>query len=69
MAHNLDRENLSQSQAADLLGCTDRHIRDLIARGDLPAYKVGSTRTVRIKRSDLDALLRRIPVTAGHDVA
>ncbi len=48
---------LTVAQAADELAVTERFIRKLIAQGDLRAVKVGS-RLVRIRRTDLDDLLR-----------
>ena len=48
---------LTVARAADELAVTERFIRKLIADGQLRAVKVG-TRVVRIRRSDLDDLLR-----------
>ena len=48
---------LTVAQAADELVVTERFIRKLIADGDLRAVKVGG-RLVRIRRADLDDLLR-----------
>lgn len=48
---------LTVAQAADELAVTERFIRKLIAEGDLRAVKVGA-RIVRIRRTDLDDLLR-----------
>ena len=48
---------LTVARAADELAVTERFIRKLIAQGELRAVKVGS-RVVRIRRSDLDDLLR-----------
>jgi len=48
---------LTVARAADELAVTERFIRKLIAEGELRAVKVGS-RVVRIRRSDLDDLLR-----------
>lgn len=53
----------TQQAAAKYLGVTDRTIRNYIARGILPAYRVRSSRAIRIRQSDLDALLRPIPAT------
>lgn len=52
---------LNQSQAAEYLGVTERTIRAYIARGTLPASRIRGSRLVRIKQSNLDALLRPIP--------
>jgi excisionase family DNA binding protein len=48
---------LTVAQAADELAVTERFIRKLIAEGQLRAVKVGA-RVVRIRRADLDELLR-----------
>ncbi len=48
---------LTVAQAADELAVTERFIRKLIAEGDLPAFKIGP-HVLRIRRIDLDALLR-----------
>lgn len=48
---------LTVAQAADELAVTERFIRKLITDGELRAVKVG-TRVVRIRRSDLEDLLR-----------
>ena len=50
-------EFLTVARAADELAVTERFIRKLIADGQLRAVKVG-TRVVRIRRTDLDDLLR-----------
>lgn len=55
------RRWLSQLEAAEYLGVTDRTIRAYISRGLLPGYRVRGSRLVRIDRHDLDALLRPIP--------
>ncbi|MCB2178130.1 MAG: helix-turn-helix domain-containing protein [Actinomycetales bacterium] len=48
---------LTVAQAADELAVTERFIRKLIADGELRAVKVGA-RVVRIRRSDIEELLR-----------
>lgn len=53
---------LSQQDAASYLGVTDRTIRNYISRGELPAHRVRGSRLVRVRRRDVDALLRPIPV-------
>lgn len=59
---------LSQAEAAEYLGITQRTIRAYIARGTLPASRVRGSRLVRIKQSDLEALLRPIPTTESVGV-
>ena len=59
-----NRRHLSQREAAEYLGVTERTIRAYIARGDLPARRIQGSRLVRIRESDLDALLRPIPSAA-----
>lgn len=51
------RRFLTVAEAADELAVTERFIRKLIADGDLRAVKVGA-RVVRIRRTDLEDLLR-----------
>lgn len=58
------RRWLSQQEAAEYLGVTDRTIRNLISRGELRGYRIG-TRAVRIDARDLDGALRPIPTTGG----
>lgn len=42
-------------------------LRTLIAKGDLPCYRIGkgSRGLLRVAVSDLDSLLRRIPTAGG----
>jgi excisionase family DNA binding protein len=42
------------------LRVTRRFIENLIASGDLPAYRIGK-RMLRVRRSDVEALLQRVP--------
>lgn len=62
---NDPRRWLSQRQAADYLGVTDRTVRNYIARGILPGHRGRGSRLVRIDRADLDALLSPIPTVGG----
>jgi excisionase family DNA binding protein len=56
-AGSRERPFLTVAEAADELAVTERFIRKLIADGDLRAVKVGA-RVVRIRRTDLEELLR-----------
>lgn len=49
------RQYISQNDAATLLGCTDRTIRNMIADGRLRGYRIG--RTVRLKLTEVEAAL------------
>lgn len=64
MAHLLDVK-----AAADRLATSERHVRELIYRRELPYFKVG--RLVRIDAVDLDAYLasQRQPARNGGDDA
>lgn len=44
--------------AAELLECSTRHIRDMIARGELTGYRLGS----KVIRVDLDQLADTLTV-------
>ena len=61
------RRWLSQQEAAEYLGVTDRSIRNYVARGVLPARRIHGSRLIRVSVADLDALLTRIPT--GGDAA
>jgi excisionase family DNA binding protein len=56
---------LNVAQTAERLGTTERHIRELIYRRELPYIKVG--RLVRVDTDDLDAWLtsQRQPARNG----
>jgi excisionase family DNA binding protein len=62
------RRLVSQQDAADYLGVTERTIRNYVSRGQLRAYRIGG-RLVRVDQDDLDALLRPIPTVSGDRVA
>ncbi|WP_315092723.1 helix-turn-helix domain-containing protein [uncultured Cellulomonas sp.] len=54
-------EFISVADVAAELRVTQRFVRRLIADGELHAVKIGS-RLVRIRRDDLEAILRPVPV-------
>jgi excisionase family DNA binding protein len=52
------------AEAAELLGVSVKTVHRLIDRGELPAFRIASSRVIRIHLSDLQALLR--PILAGN---
>jgi excisionase family DNA binding protein len=54
----------SLGASSDFLGLTERSLRRYIAEGTLPAYRIGN-RQIRVKRSDVEALLVPIPTVTG----
>lgn len=57
---------MSIREAAEYVGASTKTIMRLVVSGDLRAYRFGQ-RLIRLKRSDLDALL--VPVIDGGDAA
>ena len=51
---------ISMAQAAFQLGVSEMTIRRMIARGTLPAYRIGSLKLIRIEQADIDLLLQPI---------
>ena len=64
----LRRALVSQAQAAEYLGVTDRTIHNYIARGELTGYRMGP-RLVRVDLNELDAMLQPIPTVGGDSRA
>ena len=54
------RDYFTLAEVAEMLGVHPVTIRRRIAAGLIPGYKVGNQ--VRVRRTDVDLLLRRIPV-------
>lgn len=52
---NDNKELMSSEAAAEYLAITSRHLRDLVARRDIPYFKVG--RLLRFDRRELDKWL------------
>lgn len=59
------RELLNSKQTADLLGITERGLRNLVTRGIIPAIKI-SGRIVRFRRKAIDQALDRLTVGIGR---
>ena len=57
---------VSINQAADALAVSHMTVRRMIQRGELPAFRVGKSRAIRIKSSDIQKMLR--PVTPLAEV-
>lgn len=53
---------ISLAAAADILGISVHTLRRRIAAGELPAFRSGR-RIIRVRTSDLENLLRRVPST------
>jgi len=62
-ARTLPDPLLSIPELADHWGCSTDTVDQLIRTGRLAAVRVGSSRLVRVRLSDADAILR--PVLAG----
>lgn len=62
------RRWLSQQEAGEYLGVTDRTIRAYIRSGAIKARRMRGSRLVRIDRQEIDKALRPIP-SAGGDAA
>ena len=52
--------------AAERLSCSHWTIRRMISRGEIPAYRFGKARMIRIDPRDLDRIKR--PVTNAADL-
>lgn len=59
----IDQDLLFPKEAASLLGVHVKTVRRHIANGDLRALRVGQTGRYRIRRRDLDDLLRPVEPT------
>jgi excisionase family DNA binding protein len=55
----MQRAYCGVAEAAIYLDITEKTVRKMIARGELPAYRI-NPRTIKIKIADLDALGQRI---------
>lgn len=51
---------VSINEAAEVLAVNHMTVRRMIWRGELPAYRIGKSRAIRIKTSDIEKMLRPI---------
>ena len=55
---------LSLAEVADSLGVSVKTVRRYIADGDLPAVRLGSTHTIRIRSEDVEAFTRPVAIAS-----
>ncbi len=65
---HLERRWLSQAQAAEYIGVTDRTLRNWVRTGSIRAHRVRGSRLIRYDRAELDAALRPVP-SASPDMS
>ena len=58
---------LSVRQTADLLSLSTRTIHRYIKQQILPAYRIADQPTIRIKREDVEALLKPVTTKSPED--
>lgn len=59
----------SIDEGAEYLGVNPRTVRRRIAGGEIPAFRIAGTRTIRIRLEDLEAALVPVPSAAGRSHA
>ena len=50
---------LNVAQVTDILTCSRRHVYNLIAKGALPAFRLGERSGLRVRESEVDKFLER----------
>lgn len=65
MSETTPSKYLSPAETSECLRVTDRTVRNYVARGILPAYRISGSRLVRFRREDVEALLVRIPAVGA----
>jgi excisionase family DNA binding protein len=63
------RRWLSQQEAAEYVGVTDRTIRNWIRIGAVKGRRPPGSRLIRIDRHELDAAFRVVPTAGPQDTA
>jgi excisionase family DNA binding protein len=61
----LGRKLASVIEAGEMVGCSGRTIRRMVARGAITGYRLPGSRLLRVDLNELDAKLREVP-TAGN---
>lgn len=61
----MSRRGESLESAAERWDLNPRTIRRMIARGQIPAFRVGGERLLRVDPDDVDAAMRPIPTVNG----
>lgn len=56
----------TMQQCADRLGVTSRTVRNYIARGFFPAYRIPGARGVRLRPEEVDSALSVIPAARAR---
>lgn len=56
------RRYISLDDAAEYLAVSPLTVRRRIAAGELPAYRLGRSRTIRLDLADVEKMMRPIPV-------
>lgn len=56
-------QRISLQEAGELLGVSVDTVRRRIADGSLPAERIKGSRLIRVRRDDVEALLRPVPTT------
>jgi excisionase family DNA binding protein len=57
---------MTVEEVAEVLHCNQVTVRRMIARQELNAYRVGRSQMIRVRREDVESLLR--PVTDDADI-
>lgn len=63
------RRYISLDAAAEYLAVSPLTVRRRIAAGELKAYRLGRSRTIRLDLADVESMLRPIPTTGGERIA
>lgn len=66
-AHSPATRLISQAEAAEYLGVSDRTIRTYVSAGRLRAYRIKGSRLIRFHADDVAALLVEIPTVASAE--